>query len=141
MEVSKQVRESDLEGRARSMLEGRIDVLLELDTLDTKVTELAGKLAETARAREECYARATKRGWSETDLRALGIRQEVDLSAPAPSRGRRAGRARRSPAQPSGEPTTSASSPGSTAHSSAGHALSPSPSASEETPAVAGRTW
>ncbi len=123
------------------MLEGRIDVLLELDTLDSKVTELAGKLAETARAREECYARATKQGWSETDLRALGIRQEVDLAAPAPSRGRRAGGARRSPAQPSGKPATPASSSGSTAPSPTGHALSPSPPASKEAPAVAGRTW
>ncbi|SDI69870.1 hypothetical protein SAMN04488693_11911 [Arthrobacter subterraneus] len=71
--------------QAREILNSRIDVVSELVIARQRVNELREQLAEAEREDKKAYVRATKEGWSEDELKKLGL----DNSAPAKRRSRR----------------------------------------------------
>lgn len=71
--------------QAREILNSRIDVVSELVIARQRVTELREQLAEAEREDKKAYVRATKEGWSEDELKKLGL----DNNAAAKRRSRR----------------------------------------------------
>lgn len=59
--------------QARQILDSRIEVVSELVIARQRVNELREQLAEAEREDKRAYVRATKEGWSEDELKKLGL--------------------------------------------------------------------
>ena len=75
----------DIENQARQLLNSRVTSVRELVKARQRVTELQTQLAEAEREDKKAYVRATKDGWSEDELKKLGL----DNGAAAKRRARR----------------------------------------------------
>lgn len=75
----------NVEAQARELLNSRITSVRELVTARQRVTDLQAQLADAERENKKAYVRATKDGWSEDELKKLGL----DNSATAKRRMRR----------------------------------------------------
>lgn len=85
--------------KARQLLDSRIDSISELVKARQRVSELQAQLAEAKRNDKKAYVRATKDGWSNDELKKLGLDQQA---APRP---------RRTPKTTSGNKAESKSAP------------------------------
>lgn len=59
--------------QARKILDSRIDSVTDLTLARQRVEELRQQLAEAEREDKKAYVRATKDGWSEDELKKLGL--------------------------------------------------------------------
>ena len=59
--------------QARQILDSRIEVVSELVIARQRVNDLREQLAEDEREDKRAYVRATKDGWSEDELKKLGL--------------------------------------------------------------------
>lgn len=59
--------------QARQILDSRIEVVSELVIARQRVNDLREQLAEAERDDKRAYVRATKEGWSEDELKKLGL--------------------------------------------------------------------
>lgn len=59
--------------RARKLLDSRIESVTNLVIARKRVDELREQLAEAEREDKKAYVRATKDGWSEDELKKLGL--------------------------------------------------------------------
>lgn len=59
--------------QARQILDTRIDVVSELVIARQRVNDLREQLAEAEREDKRAYVRATREGWSEDELKKLGL--------------------------------------------------------------------
>lgn len=59
--------------QARRLLDSRIESVTELTLARKRVEELREELAEAEREDKKAYVRATKDGWSEDELKKLGL--------------------------------------------------------------------
>lgn len=59
--------------QARKLLDSRIESVTELVIARKRVDELREQLAEAEREDKKAYVRATKDGWSEDELKKLGL--------------------------------------------------------------------
>ena len=92
----------DIENQARQLLNSRVASVRELVKARQRVTDLQTQLAEAEREDKKAYVRATKDGWSEEELKKLGL----DNGAAAKRRARRT-----TPPQPAGSSSEPADSP------------------------------
>ncbi|MEG9250328.1 hypothetical protein V6S67_19740 [Arthrobacter sp. Soc17.1.1.1] len=76
----------NVETQARQLLDSRVASVRALVKARQQVTELQAQLAEAEREDKKAYVRATKDGWSEDELKKLGL----DNSAAVKRRTRRA---------------------------------------------------
>lgn len=79
----------NVENQARQLLDSRVASVRALVKARQQVTELRAQLADAEREDRKAYVRATKDGWSEDELKKLGL----DNSAAAKRRARRSGTA------------------------------------------------
>ncbi|WP_104118350.1 hypothetical protein [Arthrobacter sp. B1805] len=63
--------------QARKLLDSRIASVTDLVITRKRVDELREQLAEAEREDKKAYVRATKDGWSEDELKKLGLDQAV----------------------------------------------------------------
>lgn len=63
----------DIEAQARKLLNSRVASVTELVKARARVTELQAQLAEAERDDKKAYTRATKDGWTEDELKKLGL--------------------------------------------------------------------
>lgn len=75
----------NVENQARQLLDSRVASVRALVKARQHVNELRAQLAEAEREDKKAYIRATKDGWSENELKKLGL----DNSAAAKRRTRR----------------------------------------------------
>lgn len=75
----------NVETQARQLLDSRVASVRALVKARQHVSELQAQLAEAEREDKKAYVRATKDGWSEDELKKLGL----DNSAAAKRRTRR----------------------------------------------------
>ncbi len=61
------------QNRARQILDSRIEVVSELVVARQRVNDLREQLAEAEREDKRAYVRATREGWSEDELKKLGL--------------------------------------------------------------------
>lgn len=73
--------------QARKLLDSRIASVTDLVITRKRVDELREQLAEAEREDKKAYVRATKDGWSEDELKKLGL----EASGVAKRRSRRSG--------------------------------------------------
>lgn len=59
--------------QARKLLDSRIESVTDLVIARKRVDELREQLAEAEREDKKAYVRATKDGWSEDELKKLGL--------------------------------------------------------------------
>lgn len=59
--------------QARKLLDSRIESVTELVVARKRVEELRQQLADAEREDKKAYVRATKDGWSEDELKKLGL--------------------------------------------------------------------
>ncbi|MBG6185301.1 hypothetical protein IWX65_003280 [Arthrobacter sp. CAN_A214] len=59
--------------QARKLLDSRIESVTDLTLARKRVEELREELAEAEREDKKAYVRATKDGWSEDELKKLGL--------------------------------------------------------------------
>ncbi|MHA7241427.1 hypothetical protein [Arthrobacter sp. TMS1-12-1] len=59
--------------QARKLLDSRIESVTDLVITRKRVDELREQLAEAEREDKKAYVRATKDGWSEDELKKLGL--------------------------------------------------------------------
>ena len=71
--------------QARRILDSRIEVVSELVIARQRVNDLREQLAEAEREDKKAYVRATREGWSEDELKKLGL----DNNAAAKRRSKR----------------------------------------------------
>lgn len=71
--------------QARKLLDSRIESVTDLVIARKRVDELREQLAEAEREDKKAYVRATKDGWSEDELKKLGL----DVGGVAKRRSRR----------------------------------------------------
>lgn len=71
--------------QARKLLDSRIESVTDLTLARKRVEELREQLADAEREDKKAYVRATKDGWSEDELKKLGL----DSGAAAKRRSRR----------------------------------------------------
>lgn len=84
----------NVENQARQLLDSRVASVRALVKARQQVTELRAQLTDAEREDKKAYVRATKDGWSEDELKKLGL----DNSAAAKRRTRRSGAAAAEPA-------------------------------------------
>jgi hypothetical protein len=86
------------QSQARKLLDSRIESVTELTLARKRVEELREQLADAEREDKKAYVRATKDGWSEDELKKLGLelggvakrrarRSTVDAGTPAGTSG------------------------------------------------------
>lgn len=63
----------DIEAQARKMLNSRVTSVTELVEARQRVTDLQAQLADAEREDKRAYVRATKDGWTEDELKKLGL--------------------------------------------------------------------
>lgn len=63
----------DIENQARQLLNSRIASVRELVKARERVTDLQAQLGEAEREDKRAYVRAIKDGWSEDELKKLGL--------------------------------------------------------------------
>ncbi|MHA7146437.1 hypothetical protein ACX80U_17150 [Arthrobacter sp. TmT3-37] len=63
----------DIEAQARKMLNSRVTSVTELVETRQRVTDLQAQLADAEREDKKAYVRATKDGWTEDELKKLGL--------------------------------------------------------------------
>ncbi|MBG6184689.1 hypothetical protein IWX65_002667 [Arthrobacter sp. CAN_A214] len=84
--------------QARKLLDSRIESVTDLTLARKRVEELREQLADAEREDKKAYVRATKDGWSEDELKKLGLesggvakrrsrRSPVDAGTPAGTTG------------------------------------------------------
>lgn len=73
--------------QARKLLDSRIESVADLTLARKRVEELRDELAEAEREDKRAYVRATRDGWSEDELKKLGL----DNGAAVKRRTRRSG--------------------------------------------------
>lgn len=71
--------------QARKLLDSRIESVTDLTLARQRVEELREQLADAEREDKKAYVRATKDGWSEDELKKLGL----ESGGVAKRRGRR----------------------------------------------------
>lgn len=59
--------------QARKLLDSRIESVTDLTLARKRVEELRAQLADAEREDKKAYVRATKDGWSEDELKKLGL--------------------------------------------------------------------
>ena len=59
--------------QARNLLDSRIESVTDLTLARKRVEELREQLADAEREDKKAYVRATKDGWSEDELKKLGL--------------------------------------------------------------------
>ncbi|MFJ6003651.1 hypothetical protein [Arthrobacter sp. NPDC092385] len=84
--------------QARKLLDSRIESVTDLVIARKRVDELREQLAEAEREDKKAYVRATKDGWSEDELKKLGL----EAGGVARRRARRSSSTSDSPATSSG---------------------------------------
>ncbi|MUK02971.1 hypothetical protein GM708_14200 [Vibrio cholerae] len=78
------INAEDIENQARQLLNSRVASVRELVKSKQRIGELRAQLAEAEREDKKAYVRATRDGWSEDELKKLGL----DSSAAAKRRRR-----------------------------------------------------
>lgn len=63
----------DIEAQARKMLNSRVTSVTELVEARQRVTDIQAQLADAEREDKRAYVRATKDGWTEDELKKLGL--------------------------------------------------------------------
>ncbi|TYC96617.1 hypothetical protein FQ377_13575 [Arthrobacter echini] len=63
----------NVEAQARELLNSRITSVRDLVTARQRMTDLQAQLADAERENKKAYIRATKDGWSEDELKKLGL--------------------------------------------------------------------
>lgn len=85
--------------QARKLLDSRIESVTDLTLARKRVEELRDQLADAEREDKKAYVRATKDGWSEDELKKLGL----ESGGVAKRRGRRSPSSTDTPATSSGD--------------------------------------
>ncbi|WP_298255411.1 hypothetical protein [uncultured Arthrobacter sp.] len=85
--------------QARKLLDSRIESVTDLTLARQRVEELRDQLADAEREDKKAYVRATKDGWSEDELKKLGL----ESGGVAKRRGRRSPSSTDTPATSSGD--------------------------------------
>lgn len=63
--------------KARQLLDSRIDSVTELVKARQRVAELEAQLSQAKRDDKKAYVRATRDGWSNDELKKLGLDQQA----------------------------------------------------------------